>query len=67
MQLVDSDPVHYPPDRQIGKAEVQGLIESATERLLAQDDPALETIKMQVRLPINYTGSSEGCLIVLGG
>jgi hypothetical protein len=59
--------VHYPPDRQIGKAEVQGLIESATERLLAQDDPALETIKMQVGLPINYIGYSEGCAIVWDG
>lgn len=47
--MVEGQTDRYVPDKTITKEELMALVEQVTERLLNHpNDPALETIKMQV-------------------
>ncbi|KAJ1457294.1 hypothetical protein M885DRAFT_462058 [Pelagophyceae sp. CCMP2097] len=52
--ILESDAQTYPPDSPLAAAELDSLVSAAVHRLLQHDDPALETIKMQVAFDSAY-------------
>tara|TARA_B110001452_G_scaffold158162_1_gene131645 strand:+ start:127 stop:594 length:468 start_codon:yes stop_codon:yes gene_type:complete len=46
--VVLENAAQFPLDKELNENDVQDLIKMATERLLTQDSPSLETVKMQV-------------------
>jgi hypothetical protein len=48
-QVIEANPAAFPLDKQLTKEDITAIVERTSDRLTSKDDPALETIKMQVR------------------
>jgi hypothetical protein len=57
--VILENPEQYQLDRALSQEDVEGLVNAAVERLSQEDDPSLETLRMQVAFDSAYVQQQE--------
>ena len=57
--ILESDPVLFSPEKELSNEGIETLVRMGIARCCQKDDPALETIKMQVTFDSTYVRYEE--------